>query len=221
MKECIRADYGRQNMTHPILARFTFGEHHRTRNYLNVLRHLEYYKNKKRNVIDHILYAYYRLRHRQLSLKTSIYIIPNTVEEGLLLPHPGFIRVGSFCKIGKNCTILPMVLFGKKNPNVEDPTITMGDNCYISAGATILGPVRIGNNVTIGAGAVVTKDIPDNATVVGVPAKILSRNMLNNPKGGGEIIISPSVKLSTEQHRRNYEEDTSLSMAKEGLRLST
>ena len=76
-------------------------------------------------------------------------------------------------KIGTNCTILPMVLFGNKRPDIINNTITVGDNCYISTGATILGPVKIGNNVTIGAGAVVVKDIPDNCIVGGVPAKVL------------------------------------------------
>jgi len=51
--------------------------------------------------------------------------------------------------------------------------ITIGKNCYISTGVTILGPVNIGDNVTIGAGAVITKDIPDNVTVAGVPAHII------------------------------------------------
>lgn len=66
-----------------------------------------------------------------------------------------------------------MVLFGKKGPGIDDPDIYVGNNVYISTGVTILGPVKIGNNVTIGAGAVVTKDIPDNAIVAGVPAKII------------------------------------------------
>ena len=98
--------------------------------------------------------------------------MPNTCQEGLLLPHPGFIRIGSFCKIGKNCTILPMVLMGKKKPGI-DCSIEIGDNCYISTGVSIIGPVKIGNNVTIAAGAVVTKDVPDNCIIAGVPAKIV------------------------------------------------
>ena len=53
------------------------------------------------------------------------------------------------------------------------PNIFIGDNCYIGTGVTILGPVKIGNNVTIGAGSVVVRDIPDNAVVAGNPARIL------------------------------------------------
>jgi len=68
-----------------------------------------------------------------------------------------------------------MVLMGKKQPGIKDCKIRIGNNCYISAGVTILGPVRIGDNVTIGAGAVVTKDIPSNCIVAGVPAKIVKR----------------------------------------------
>ena len=52
----------------------------------------------------------------------------------------------------------------------------IGDNCFVGAGAVIIGDIKIGNNVTVGANAVVTKDVPDNATVGGVPAKILHYN---------------------------------------------
>lgn len=51
--------------------------------------------------------------------------------------------------------------------------ISIGDNCYISTGVIIWGTVSIGYNVTIAAGAVVTKDIPNNCVVGGVPAKII------------------------------------------------
>lgn len=172
LKKYIKADYARQNMKHPFWARLTFGEHALTRAYLETLRKLEYHKNNCGSLIHKILYGIYFLKYRKMSNRTGIYIFPNTVDFGLLLPHPGFIRVDSFVKIGKNCTILPMVLFGKKNPGLQG-SIIVGDNCYVSTGVTILGPVTIGNNVTIGAGAVVTKDIPDNAVVGGVPAKII------------------------------------------------
>lgn len=183
MHEYIAADFKRQNMTHPNLAALTFGEHHATRRYLNVLRHLEYYKNKRRTLLDYLPYAYYMLRHRQLSLRYSIYIYPNTCGKGLLLPHPGFVRIGCMAKIGENCTVLPMVLLGKKKPDLQTTDITIGNNCYISTGVTILGPVTIGHNVTIAAGAVVTKNVPDNVVVGGIPAKVV-KGLINVNRGG-------------------------------------
>ncbi|WP_240053851.1 DapH/DapD/GlmU-related protein [Bacteroides uniformis] len=54
-----------------------------------------------------------------------------------------------------------------------DEKVVVGDNCYFGVGVKVIGSVRIGNNVTIGANAVVTHDIPDNAVVGGVPAKII------------------------------------------------
>lgn len=77
--------------------------------------------------------------------------------------------------IGKNCMIGQDVTIGGKSGWYEVPVI--GDNVHISAGARILGPVRIGNNVIIGANAVVVKDVPDNCIVAGIPAKIIKENI--------------------------------------------
>lgn len=175
LKEWVAADYLRSGMKHPVVARLTFGEHDITRRYLKTLRHLEYYlNNKNRNILFRIMYYIYLMLHRRNCVKKGIYIMPNTCGKGLSLPHPGFIRVDSFCQLGENCTILPMVLLGKKTSGI-DGTIRIGNNCYISTGVTILGPVNIGDNVTIGAGAVVTRDIQDNCIVGGVPAKIIKQ----------------------------------------------
>ena len=141
--------------------------------FVRTLRFYEYYSNIHKNVFNILPYLYYRFKYRRLKLKTGIYIEPNVFGVGLRIVHPGFIRADSFVRTGKNCTILPMVLFGKKKPTIGNCKINVGDNCYIGTGVTILGPVNIGNNVTIGAGSVVTHDIPDNTTVAGVPAKII------------------------------------------------
>lgn len=77
--------------------------------------------------------------------------------------------------IGRNCVIGTCVTIGGKSGWYEVPVI--GDNVHIASGAKILGPVRIGNNVQIGANAVVTKDVPDNCVVAGIPARIIARNI--------------------------------------------
>lgn len=138
------------------------------------LRHYEYYYNQgcKLSIIGKFLKQYWRLKFRHSQLKYDFHIEPNTVEYGLKIVHPGFRKIPNFVCIGKSATILPMVLLGKKIPGIEG-NISIGDNCYISTGVTILGPVKIGHNVTIAAGAVVNKDIPDNCIVAGVPAKII------------------------------------------------
>ncbi len=65
----------------------------------------------------------------------------------------------------------------------EGPTI--GDNVYIAPGVKVFGKIKIGDNVAIGANCVVTKDIPDNAVVVGIPGRIIS-----NEGSGGYIVYT-------------------------------
>ena len=182
----IKADFEAQEMTHPLMARFTYGENWAMFKYMKTLRKLEYYESTSSNYIHRVLRCYYLLKHRRQALKYNMYIYPNVVGEGLKIIHPGFRRIDRVVKsLGKNCTILPMVLFGKKTPDTPSRCITVGDNCYFGTGCTILGPVRIGNNVIVGAGAVVTKDIPDGCVVAGVPARIINRddNMSHFVKG--------------------------------------
>lgn len=178
LSEYLKADFEVQNMKYAFLAKFTFGENMAMFSYIKNLRYLEYYMNKKQRAWDKILYCYRLMKHRRMCLKYQINISPNSVGKGLLLIHPGFRRVGAFVKIGDNCTVCPMVLIGKKHPDIDTSHCIIGDNCYIGAGAIIMEPVVIGTNVTIAAGAVVVKDIPDNAVVAGNPAKII--RILNN-----------------------------------------
>ena len=137
------------------------------------LRKYEYYLDSK-NLIHIILRHIWRIRFRHNQLKYNLHIEPNTIEMGCTLMHPGYRMIPRSVHIGRNCTILPMVLIGKRKPGIKEKAI-IGNNCYISTGVTILVPVRIGNNVTIGAGAVVTKDIPDNTVVAGIPATQISK----------------------------------------------
>lgn len=178
LKKWIKADLISYKMKHSVAARFTYGENWDLFSYMRNLRYLEYYTNKvHRMPWDNILRAYFWLRHRKNCKKLNIFIAPNSVGPGFHLQHRGFRHIVSSTKIGKNCEMLPMVLIGKKRPNISDCHVRIGDNCYISTGVIILAPINIGNNVTIAAGAVVTKDVPDNSVVGGIPAKLLMKHI--------------------------------------------
>ena len=119
-----------------------------------------------------------RLRSISLSRKTfrrsGCEVYPQaSLQDDLYIPHCVGIVVGSTAVIGKGCKIFPNVVFGAAHsPTRENESgrrhPKVGDNCVFGAGSSIIGKITIGNNVTVGAGAVVTKDIPDGAIVVGV-----------------------------------------------------
>lgn len=143
--------------------------------YIKQLRHVEYCMNSHRGGVIHRarLYWHYFL-FKRLGHIMHVVVFPNTVGAGFTLFHFGdFTHIAKTCQIGKNCTIQPGVVFGKKTE--EENCSVVGDNCYFGLGAKILGTVHIGNNVTVGANAIVTKDIPDNCVVAGVPAKIIKK----------------------------------------------
>lgn len=146
---------------------------------LKSLRKLEYLDYKFRHnggFLNKIMYLLAKHSYQRMCLKNNIFIMPNVFDEGLHIVHPGYIWVDNSSVIGKNCTILPRVLLGKKKPGIAVPNIYIGDNCYIGTGSTILGPIKIGNNVIIAAGSVVVKDVPDNVVIAGVPATIVRNN---------------------------------------------
>ncbi|MGO9136845.1 MAG: serine O-acetyltransferase [Syntrophales bacterium] len=98
------------------------------------------------------------------------------VDEGIgpgLVIHYGWATGIGGKKIGRNCHIFQNVTIGYLNVT-DKPTI--GDNVTIYAGAKVLGNVKVGDNSIVGANAVVVKDVPENCTVIGVPAYIVRRN---------------------------------------------
>jgi serine O-acetyltransferase len=110
-----------------------------------------------------------RVLHR-LAMMTSQVAIgsPVVIGPGLYVVH-GQIVVDGITEIGRGVEIAPFVTIGLRSGNFQGAKI--GDNVRIGTGARIIGPVRIGDGATIGANAVVVDDVPDGATVVGVPAK--------------------------------------------------
>ncbi|MGN6435059.1 MAG: serine O-acetyltransferase [Agriterribacter sp.] len=102
----------------------------------------------------------------------TLFIFTNDIGPGLFIQH-GFATIISAKSIGKNCWINQQVTIGYSNAS-DCPTL--GDNVKISAGAKIIGNVNMGDNSSAGANSVVVKNVPENCTVVGVPAYIIKRN---------------------------------------------
>lgn len=93
--------------------------------------------------------------------------------EGLYFPHPCGLVIGDGVRIGDNVTIYQCTTLGLKGvTDIAYPSV--GNDAVIYAGAQILGPLRIGARAVVGANAVVTKDVPENATAAGVPARIIA-----------------------------------------------
>ena len=94
------------------------------------------------------------------------------IGKGLFLPHFGMIVINKKARFGDYLTLYHGVTVGAKGAASDDIAIPkVADNVRISTGAIILGGIEIGNNATIGAGAVVTRSIQEDKIVVGNPAK--------------------------------------------------
>ena len=105
---------------------------------------------------------------------TGIEIHPGAkVGRRFFIDHGMGIVFGETTEIGDNCTIYHGVTLGGTGKDTGKRHPTLGDNVLIGAGAKVLGPVYIGDNVRVGAGSVVLKNLPANATAVGVPAEIV------------------------------------------------
>ena len=103
---------------------------------------------------------------------TGIEIHPGAkIGKKLFIDHGMGVVIGETATIGDNCTIYHNSTLGGtgKDKNKRHPDLE--NNVIVGAGAKILGPIKIGNNVKVGANSVVLNDIPDNVTVVGVPRK--------------------------------------------------
>ncbi|CUQ17423.1 serine O-acetyltransferase [Clostridium baratii] len=108
---------------------------------------------------------------------TGIEIHPGAkIGKGLFIDHGMGVVIGETAEVGDNVTIYHGVTLGGTGKDKGKRHPTVKDNVIIGAGAKVLGPITIGNNVKIGANSVVLKDVPDNATAVGIPAKLIIKD---------------------------------------------
>jgi serine O-acetyltransferase len=133
-------------------------------------RNLYYYRISTDSVLARIPIHVFKLFYPELpTLRISA---RGAIGPGLFIQH-GFSTIVAADTIGTNCWINQQVTIGYTN-KTDCPTI--GDHVRVTAGAKVLGAIRLGDHVTVGANAVVVKDVPADCVVVGVPARIVRRN---------------------------------------------
>ncbi len=115
------------------------------------------------------------LWHKLIEITTGI-DLPSRADigKGLYIAHFGGIFINDEVKMGDYCTLSQDITIGIAGRGDKRGCPKLGDKVYLAPGSRIIGPITIGNEVAIGTNAVVTKDLPDKAVAVGVPAKIIS-----------------------------------------------
>ena len=118
-----------------------------------------------------------RLISQKAARKTGIEIHPGaTSGRRLVIDHGTGIVIGETTEIGDDVLIYQGVTLGGTGKDTGKRHPTIGNNVMISAGAKVLGPIKIGDNSRVAAGAVVLEEVPPNSTVVGVPARVVRLN---------------------------------------------
>ena len=145
---------------------------------------MEYlYNCRRRNLPEKIIFRFRFLLFERYSMKYGFEVPINVFGPGLSIAHKGTIVVNPYSKVGSNCRIHVGVNIGNYAPLdenwVPDNVPVLGNNVYIGPGAKLYGKITIGDNASIGANAVVNKDVPAGVTVAGVPAKIISSKSSN------------------------------------------
>ena len=108
---------------------------------------------------------------------TGIEIHPAAkIEGGVFIDHGSGVVIGETAEVKKGTVIYQGVTLGGTGKDVGKRHPTLGDNVMVGAGAKILGPVKIGSNSKIAANAVVLRQVGENSTAVGIPAKVVRRD---------------------------------------------
>jgi serine O-acetyltransferase len=109
---------------------------------------------------------------------TGIEIHPGAkIGKGFFIDHGMGVVIGETTEIGDNCVLFHNVTLGGTGKHKGKRHPTIGNNVMIGTGATLLGPIKVGNNVKIGANTfILMQDVPDNTTVAGTPGRIVKMN---------------------------------------------
>lgn len=125
------------------------------------------------------MYFTARLLSQITRFTTGIEIHPGAkIGKGLFIDHGMGVVIGETAEVGDNVTIYHGATLGGTGKDTGKRHPTVGNNVFIGSGAKLLGPINIGNNVKVGANAVVLIDVPDNSTCVGIPGRIVKKDSI-------------------------------------------
>lgn len=133
------------------------------------IRYIYFYRKQNNGII-------YKFFQRSISKKYGLEILSNEIGEGLFLGHPYCITVNPNVKIGKNCNLHKGVTIGQENRGKRKGTPIIGNEVWIGINATVVGNIRIGDDVLIAPNTYVNTNIPSHSIVVGNPCEIHSVN---------------------------------------------
>ena len=145
---------------------------------------------------------------------TGVEIHPGAeIKGGFFIDHGMGVVIGETTEIGNDVTIYQGVTLGGVSTQKGKRHPTIGNNVIIGAGSKVLGPLKIGDNSKIGANSVVIDDIPNNSTVVGIPGRVveknispngpdLSHNKLPGPSGEDLLRLNEEIKKLKEEMKK-------------------
>ncbi len=108
---------------------------------------------------------------------TQIEIHPGAkIGKGIFIDHGSGVVIGETAEVGDGCTIYQGVTLGGTSLSHGKRHPTLGRNVTVGVNASVLGAIALGDDAKVGGGSVVVKDVPANATVVGVPARVVARD---------------------------------------------
>lgn len=135
-----------------------------------------------------------------------------TIGNGIFIDHGVGLVIGETAEIGDNCVLYQGVTLGGTGKETGKRHPTLEEGVMVSAGAKVLGPVRIGEHSKIGAGSVVLKDVPPYSTVVGVPGRVVKQDGKRIADMDQILLPDPIMEEFMRLNKRVYELEKALNV---------
>ena len=155
--------------------------------YIKQMRKVSYYQHQS-GIISKLKFYIAFHKYNKLSTLLGVFVAPDVCGYGLVIPHHGTLRIGGGNKIG-NYAVIHTV------SNMTASKVVAGDGLYMAVGCKVIGPLKLGDNVSIAANSVVNKSYDSNVLLAGAPAKVVKENYPAWYDRDGEVFIKRREKV--------------------------